>query len=76
MGEEIVYLYDVVFEESNICWLSRWDVYLKMEGVCVYWFFILNLLMVILFFVGIVFVIFLRIVRRDLMKYEDLDKEV
>ncbi|XP_024374433.1 transmembrane 9 superfamily member 11 isoform X2 [Physcomitrium patens] len=75
VGEEIVYSYDVVFEESNIRWPSRWDAYLKMEGARVHWFSILNSLMVISFLAGIVFVIFLRTVRRDLTKYEDLDKE-
>ncbi|KAI8007756.1 Transmembrane 9 superfamily member 12 [Camellia lanceoleosa] len=41
----------------------------------VHWFSILNSLMVILFLAGIVFVIFLRTVRRDLARYEELDKE-
>lgn len=59
----MVFSYEVSFVESDIKWLFRWDVYLKMEGVKVYWFSIFNFLMVIIFFVGIVFVIFLRIVR-------------
>jgi transmembrane 9 superfamily protein 2/4 len=74
-GEEIVYSYSVHFEESSIRWPSRWDAYLKMEGARVHWFSILNSLMVISFLAGIVFVIFLRTVRRDLTKYEELDKE-
>jgi transmembrane 9 superfamily protein 2/4 len=74
-GEQIVYSYSVHFEESGIRWPSRWDAYLKMEGARVHWFSILNSLMVIAFLAGIVFVIFLRTVRRDLTKYEELDKE-
>jgi hypothetical protein len=35
----------------------------------------MNSLMVILFLAGIVFIIFLRTVRRDLTRYEELDKE-
>ncbi|MCD9559470.1 hypothetical protein HAX54_017429 [Datura stramonium] len=46
-----------------------------MDGARVHWFSILNSLMVIFFLAGIVFVIFLRTVRRDLTKYEELDKE-
>lgn len=46
-----------------------------MEGARVHWFSILNSLMVIFFLAGIVFVIFLRTVRRDLTRYEELDKE-
>ncbi|KAG2668470.1 hypothetical protein I3760_15G162300 [Carya illinoinensis] len=74
-GQPIVFTYEVTFEESDIKWPSRWDAYLKMEGSKVHWFSILNSLMVITFLAGIVLVIFLRTVRRDLTRYEELDKE-
>lgn len=74
-GKPIVFTYEVEFEESDIKWPSRWDAYLKMEGSKVHWFSILNSLMVITFLAGIVLVIFLRTVRRDLTRYEELDKE-
>ncbi|RAL45248.1 unnamed protein product [Cuscuta campestris] len=74
-NERISFTYEVEFVKSNIRWPSRWDAYLKMEGDRVHWFSILNSLMVILFLAGIVFVIFLRTVRRDLTRYEELDKE-
>ncbi|XP_074579238.1 transmembrane 9 superfamily member 12-like [Curcuma longa] len=73
--EKISFTYEVVFVKSDIRWPSRWDAYLKMEGAKVHWFSIMNSLMVIFFLAGIVFVIFLRTVRRDLTKYEELDKE-
>ncbi|CAK9151817.1 unnamed protein product [Ilex paraguariensis] len=73
--ERISFTYEVEFVKSNIRWPSRWDAYLKMEGSRVHWFSILNSLMVIFFLAGIVFVIFLRTVRRDLTRYEELDKE-
>ncbi|CAD6241876.1 unnamed protein product [Miscanthus lutarioriparius] len=74
-NEPIVYTYEVNFVESDIKWPSRWDAYLKMEGAKVHWFSILNSLMVIAFLAGIVFVILLRTVRRDLTKYEELHSE-
>ncbi|KAL4318429.1 hypothetical protein GQ457_18G003980 [Hibiscus cannabinus] len=74
-GEPIVFTYEVAFEKSDIKWPSRWDAYLKMEGSKVHWFSILNSLMVITFLAGIVLVIFLRTVRRDLTRYEELDRE-
>uniref|UniRef100_A0A0D6QXN9 Transmembrane 9 superfamily member n=1 Tax=Araucaria cunninghamii TaxID=56994 RepID=A0A0D6QXN9_ARACU len=73
--EQITFTYEVSFVKSDIRWPSRWDAYLKMDGARVHWFSILNSLMVISFLAGIVFVIFLRTVRRDLTKYEELDKE-
>ncbi|KAM7265789.1 hypothetical protein ACFE04_003472 [Oxalis oulophora] len=74
-GEPIVFTYEVNFDVSDIKWPSRWDAYLKMEGSKVHWFSILNSLMVITFLAFIVLVIFLRTVRRDLTRYEELDKE-
>lgn len=74
-GQPITFTYEVDFELSDIKWPSRWDAYLKMEGSKVHWFSILNSLMVITFLAGIVLVIFLRTVRRDLTRYEELDKE-
>ncbi|ESW27116.1 hypothetical protein PHAVU_003G175400 [Phaseolus vulgaris] len=74
-GQPVAFTYEVTFEESDIKWPSRWDAYLKMEGAKVHWFSILNSLMVITFLAGIVLVIFLRTVRRDLTRYEELDKE-
>ncbi|KAI3792108.1 hypothetical protein L2E82_05978 [Cichorium intybus] len=60
--------------DRDIKWPSRWDAYLKMEGAKVHWFSILNSLMVITFLAGVVPVIFLRITRRDLAHYEELDE--
>ncbi|CAM8945928.1 unnamed protein product [Rhodiola kirilowii] len=74
-GQPMSFTYEVEFELSDIKWPSRWDAYLKMEGSKVHWFSILNSLMVITFLAGIVLVIFLRTVRRDLTRYEELDKE-
>jgi len=74
-NQPVAFTYEVAFVESDIKWPSRWDAYLKMEGAKVHWFSILNSLMVITFLAGIVLVIFLRTVRRDLTRYEELDKE-
>ncbi|KAF5948575.1 hypothetical protein HYC85_014532 [Camellia sinensis] len=73
--ERVSFTYEVEFVRSDIRWPSRSDAYPKMEGARVHWFSIVNSLMVILFLAGIVFVIFLRTVRRDLARCEELDKE-
>ncbi|KVH88169.1 transmembrane 9 superfamily member 11-like [Cynara cardunculus var. scolymus] len=74
-NERVSFTYEVSFVKSDIKWPSRWDAYLKMEGAKVHWFSILNSLMVVTFLAGIVLVIFLRTIRRDLARYEELDKE-
>ncbi|XP_057500951.1 transmembrane 9 superfamily member 11-like [Actinidia eriantha] len=70
-GEPVAFTYEVEFVESDIKWPSRWDAYFNMEGEDVHWFSILNSLIL----AGIVLVILLRKVRRDLTHYEELDKE-
>jgi len=71
-GEKIVYTYDVSWEVSDIKWVSRWDAYLRMPRGTVHWFSILNSVLVVLVLSGVVAVIMLRTIRRDLAKYEEL----
>eukprot|EP00892_Ulva_mutabilis_P012316 jgi/Ulvmu1/9457/UM052_0023.1 len=71
-GEDIVYTYDVYWQESEVEWASRWDAYLRMPNGTVHWFSILNSLLVVLVMSVIVAVILMRTVRRDLAKYEEL----
>ncbi|BFG25837.1 hypothetical protein CerSpe_121110 [Prunus speciosa] len=73
--EKVSFTYEVEFVKSDIRWPSRWDAYLKMEGARVNWFPILNSFMVIFFLAAIFFVKLLKTVRRDLTRYEELDKE-
>jgi transmembrane 9 superfamily member 2/4 len=71
-GADIVYSYDVLWEDSNIEWASRWDAYLRMSDGSVHWFSILNSMLVVLVMSVIVAVILMRTVRRDLARYEEL----
>jgi hypothetical protein len=71
-GADIVYTYDVYWQESDIEWASRWDAYLRMPNGSVHWFSILNSLLVVLVMSVIVAVILMRTVRKDLAKYEEL----
>merc|ERR1719356_2037474 len=71
-NEEITYTYDVQWAESDIRWASRWDNYLKMTGGQIHWFSILNSLMIMLFLSGMVAMILLRTLHRDITKYNEL----
>lgn len=71
-GSKIVYTYDVYWDTSDITWASRWDSYLRMPGGRVHWFSILNSLMVVVVMTGIVAMIMMRTIRRDLQRYEQL----
>mmetsp|Transcript_3544 Transcript_3544/g.8825 ORF Transcript_3544/g.8825 Transcript_3544/m.8825 type:complete len:694 (-) Transcript_3544:103-2184(-) len=70
-GEKIVYTYDVMWEQSEIKWVSRWDSYLRMPRGQVHWLSILNSLLVLLLLSGVVAIVMFRTIRRDLAKYEE-----
>ena len=73
VGEEIVFTYDVTFEESPIRWASRWDTYLQMEDVEIHWFSVVNSAMIPIFLSGMVAMIMVRTLRRDISQYNELE---
>ncbi|KAH7288215.1 hypothetical protein KP509_31G017400 [Ceratopteris richardii] len=74
-GQEIIFTYDVSFTESNIKWASRWDVYLNMSDDQIHWFSIINSLMIVLFLSGMVAMIMMRTLYRDISNYNELDAQ-
>merc|ERR1719454_957685 len=72
MHSDIVYTYDVQWSESPVRWAYRWDNYLKMAGGQIHWFSIMNSLMIMLFLSGMVAMILLRTLHRDITKYNEL----
>jgi transmembrane 9 superfamily protein 2/4 len=75
VNDEIMYTYDVAWTESPVKWASRWDVYLKMHEGQIHWFSIINSLMIVLFLSGMVAMILLRTLHRDIAKYNDMNAE-
>mmetsp|Transcript_34090 Transcript_34090/g.79202 ORF Transcript_34090/g.79202 Transcript_34090/m.79202 type:complete len:641 (-) Transcript_34090:205-2127(-) len=69
---EIIFTYDVEWTDSPNRWASRWDTYLKMTGGHIHWFSILNSLVIMLFLSGMVAMILLRTLYRDITKYNEL----
>ncbi|KAI3889614.1 hypothetical protein MKW92_012228 [Papaver armeniacum] len=72
-NKEIIFTYDVEFQESDIKWASRWDTYLLMADDQIHWFSIVNSLMIVLFLSGMVAMIMLRTLYRDISKYNQLE---
>lgn len=54
-------------------WASRWDTYLMMMDDQIHWFSIINSVMIVLFLTGMVAMIMLRTLARDITKYNQLD---
>ena len=68
--------YEVEWQSSEIPWASRWDSYLKMSDVKIHWFSIINSLVVVFFLAGILSMILVRSLRRDIAKYNREDEPV
>ncbi|MBA0668792.1 hypothetical protein Goklo_001674 [Gossypium klotzschianum] len=73
--KEIIFTYDVEFQESDIKWASRWDTYLLMADDQIHWFSIVNSLMIVLFLSAMVAMIMLRTLYRDISKYNQLETQ-
>lgn len=81
--EKILFTYDVIWEESDIAWSSRWDIYLNENDLVpaqVHWYSITNSILVVVFLSMLVISILVRNLRRDIEAYNALavlaDEEV
>jgi transmembrane 9 superfamily member 2/4 len=72
-GKEVIFTYDVAFKPSDIRWATRWDTYLLSTDEQVHWFSIVNSLMIVVFLSGMVAMIMLRTLRRDISHYNALE---
>jgi len=71
---DVIYSYSVTFKPSPIKWASRWDSYLQSaEGTSIHWFSIVNSLIIVLFLTGMLGVIFVRTVYRDIARYNQAE---
>lgn len=72
-GVQIIFSYDVKWEVSDLPWANRWDVYLKGNpNDEIHYFSIVNSLMIVLFLTGVVAMIMLRTLRKDISTYNEL----
>eukprot|EP00708_Paratrimastix_pyriformis_P002287 GAFH01001029.1.p1 GENE.GAFH01001029.1~~GAFH01001029.1.p1 ORF type:complete len:668 (+),score=246.91 GAFH01001029.1:279-2006(+) len=71
--DRIYWSYDVEFVENpSVSWASRWDIYLKAQRVEIHWFSIIYSLLIVLFLTGMVAMIMLRILSRDVRRYNEM----
>ncbi|XP_010217509.1 PREDICTED: transmembrane 9 superfamily member 2 [Tinamus guttatus] len=72
---KIAYTYSVTFhEEKKIRWASRWDYILEsMPHTHIQWFSIMNSLVIVLFLSGMVAMIMLRTLHKDIARYNQMD---
>jgi transmembrane 9 superfamily protein 2/4 len=73
----VYYSYSVHFERNDdVKWSSRWDYILEsMPHTNIQWFSILNSLVIVLFLTGMVAMILLRTLHKDIARYNQVDSE-
>ncbi|KAK1429724.1 hypothetical protein QVD17_11942 [Tagetes erecta] len=71
-NKDIIFTYDVDYRESNIKWASRWDTYLLLVDDQIPWFSIMHSFVIVLSISGMVAMIILRKIHRDIFKYDQL----
>lgn len=70
---QLFFTYSVEWKRSDVKWASRWDIYLGMQHVEIHWFSIINSLVVVFFLSGILTMIMVRTLRRDIARYNTDD---
>jgi transmembrane 9 superfamily member 2/4 len=73
----VVYSYDVVWERSDVPWAKRWDIFLQSGAADddIHWFSIVNSLMIVLFLTGMIAMILVRNLYRDIARYNAEDAQ-
>ncbi|CAF4602394.1 unnamed protein product [Rotaria sp. Silwood1] len=75
-GENTVTMtYEVEWAFSETRWASRWDTYLAMTDVQIHWFSIVNSVIVVFFLAGILSMIIVKTLRRDIARYNQEDSD-
>jgi transmembrane 9 superfamily protein 2/4 len=75
-GTEVVFTYDVVWRKSDVPWAHRWDLYLQSSrDDDIHVFSIMNSLMIVLFMTGMIAMILVRNLYRDIARYNEETSE-
>ena len=71
---DVLFSYEVSFQHSHITWADRWDIYM-MESPDneIHYFAIVNSLMIAFLLTGVVLVIMLRALKKDIAQYNTMD---
>ncbi|KXS10178.1 hypothetical protein M427DRAFT_62914 [Gonapodya prolifera JEL478] len=69
------FTYNVYWVPSTKQWGTRWDEYLHVQDPKIHWFSLINSIVVVLFLSGMVAVVLLRVLHRDIARYNAADAE-
>jgi transmembrane 9 superfamily member 2/4 len=71
-GSPVLFTYSVKWEKSDVAWASRWDTYLKIKENRIHWFSIVNSLLIVLLLTGLIGLVMVRTLHRDIARYNSI----
>ncbi|KAI7819718.1 hypothetical protein BC939DRAFT_531095 [Gamsiella multidivaricata] len=71
----VVYTYSVEWKEVTTAWATRWDKYLLVGEPRIHWFSLVNSIIIVLFLTGMVAMILLRALHKDISRYNQLEAQ-
>lgn len=63
-------------QASKTAWATRWDNYLHVLDPSIHWFSLVNSVVIVLFLTGMVAMILLRALHRDISRYNAVEAQV
>ncbi|KAJ1975966.1 Transmembrane 9 super member 2 [Dimargaris verticillata] len=71
----VAFTYTVVWVPSDITWGTRWDAYLLTYDSQIHWFSIINSMVVIIFLTGMIAMVLVRTLRKDIARYNSMEAQ-
>ncbi|KAJ3172140.1 hypothetical protein HDU88_006955 [Geranomyces variabilis] len=71
----IMYTYNVYWDKSDVSWGTRWDHYLYTQDPQIHWFSIINSIVIVFMLSGMIGMILLRALHKDLARYNTFGDE-
>ncbi|KAF9896498.1 hypothetical protein BX616_007329, partial [Lobosporangium transversale] len=71
----VTYTYSVKWNEVATAWATRWDKYLLVGEPRIHWFSLVNSIIIVLFLTGMVAMILLRALHKDISRYNQLEAQ-
>ncbi|MCJ1364852.1 hypothetical protein MMC16_003969 [Acarospora aff. strigata] len=69
----VTFTYSVSWRESPTAWATRWDKYLHVFDPKIHWFSLISSGVIVIFLTGVVGMILLRALKKDITRYNRLD---
>ncbi|KAL1918138.1 uncharacterized protein VTP21DRAFT_3404 [Calcarisporiella thermophila] len=70
---KVTYTYSVKWQYSDTPWATRWDLYLHVYDQKIHWFSLVNSILIVLFLTGMVAMILLRALHKDIARYNSAE---